>query len=167
MISSPRPKPTPTDTRIPTRACFGAVLAGVLTLSLGAAGCGGSSHTATSAPPAAITKAAFVEQANAICAKSDHVLLAATGKLEHRPTGAQVASLVKGTFVPSIQAQITGIRALGTPAGDQAVLTSMLNLVQADLNRLKSDPALIATNLFGDYANVAHPYGLTDCAPTS
>jgi hypothetical protein len=167
MFSSPRPKPTPTGKRIPTRACLGVVLPGVLALSLGVAGCGGSSHTATSAPPAAITKAAFVQQANAICAKSDQALLAATVKLEHHPTDAEVANVVNGTFVPSIQAQITGIRALGTPAGDQAVLTSMLNLVQADLNRLKSDPALIATNLFGDYANVAHPYGLTDCAPTS
>jgi len=108
-----------------------------------------------------------VAQANAICAKSDHVLLAAAVKLEHHPSGAQVRSVVKRTFVPSIQAQITGIRALGTPAGDRAVLTSMLDLIQADLNRLKSDPALIATNLFADYANVAHPFGLTACAPTS
>lgn len=155
-----------TDKKTPARFP-GAVSAGVVMLSLAAAGCGGSSPSPASAPPAAITKAAFVSQANAICAKSDHVLLAAAVKLEHHPTGAQVESVVRGTFVPSIQAQITGITALGTPAGDQAVLTSMRNLIQADLNRLKSDPALISTNLFGDYANVAHPYGLTACAPTS
>ena len=43
----------------------------------------------------------------------------------------------------------------------------MLRLVQADLNKLKSNPTLVATDIFGDFAKVAHPYGLTACAPTS
>ena len=81
--------------------------------------------------------------------------------------GRQVAAVVKGTFVPMIEAQITGIRALGVPSGDQATVTSMLHLVQADLTKLKSHPALVATNVFGDFAKVAHPYGLTACAPLS
>jgi len=43
----------------------------------------------------------------------------------------------------------------------------MLTLAQADLEKIKADPALIATDVFGDFAKVAHPYGLTACAPTS
>jgi hypothetical protein len=74
---------------------------------------------------------------------------------------------VKGTYVPSIQAQITGIKALGVPAGEQATVTSMLGLAQGDLDKIESNPALVATDVFADFAKVAHPYGLTACAPTS
>ncbi len=135
-------------------------------LGLGVAGCGGTS-SAKSTPATAITKAEFVAKANAICGKADPALSEATAKLASLHTEAQIATIVNGTYVPSIEAQITGIRALGTPTGDQAAVTSMLKLVQADLNRLKSDPPLVATDVFADFAKVAHPYGLTACAPLS
>lgn len=53
------------------------------------------------------------------------------------------------------------------PSGEQAVVTNMLTLAQADLNKIKSHPVLVATDVFADFAKVAHPYGLTACAPTS
>ena len=43
----------------------------------------------------------------------------------------------------------------------------MLKLAQADLAKLKRNPALVATDVFGPFARVAHPYGLVACAPTS
>jgi hypothetical protein len=141
------------------------VIAGMLLIGVGAAGCGGSSSASKTTP--AITKAAFVAKANAICGQADPVLSAAGAKLETRPPKAQIAALVRTTYVPSIQAQITAIRALGVPSGEQAVVTNMLTLAQADLSKIKSNPALVATDVFGDFAKVAHPYGLTACAPTS
>jgi hypothetical protein len=143
------------------------VIAGMLMVGLGVAGCGGSARSTTSTPTTAITKGEFLARANAICGKDDPVLLAAGAKLASHPTETQIAAIVKGTYVPSIEAQITGVRALGAPSGDQATLTSMLNMVQADLNRLKSKPTLITTDVFAGFAKVAHPYGLTACAPTS
>jgi hypothetical protein len=146
----------------------GTVIAGVLMVGLGIAGCGGTaSHNAKPAPAAAITKAEFVAQANAICGKADPALSEAGAKLASLHAETQIAAVVKSTYVPSVEAQITGIRALGTPSGDQATVTSMLHLVQADLNKLKSNPTLVATDVFGDFAKVAHPYGLTACAPLS
>jgi len=146
----------------------GLVIAGVLMAGLGAAGCGsGSSSTTTSTQNTAITKAEFLAQANAICAKADPVLSVAGAKLASHPTGDQVVSIVKGTYLPSIEAQIAGIRALGAPAGEQAKVMSMLKLVEADLSRLRSTPPLVATDVFADFARVAHPYGLTACAPLS
>lgn len=144
----------------------GMAIAGMLLAGVAGAGCGGSSSAASTTTPA-ITKAAFVAKANAICGKPDPLLSAAGAKLETRPANAQIAALVRGTYVPSIQAQITSIRALGVPSGEHAVVTSMLTLAQADLNKIKSDPALVATDAFADFAKVAHPYGLTACAPTS
>jgi hypothetical protein len=122
-------------------------------------GCGSSSKPA-------ITKTAFLKKGNAICAQGNRVTNAAGAKLGQNPTRAQVIAVVKTKFVPSIQGSINSIRALGAPSGDQAKVTSMLNLAQADLNKLKSNPLLIAGNSspFADFAKVAHPYGLTACA---
>ncbi len=49
-------------------------------------------------------------------------------------------------------------------------MTNLLNLAQADLNKVKSNPALLATggtSPFADFAKVAHPYGLKACASSS
>jgi hypothetical protein len=114
-----------------------------------------------------ITRAEFVEKANVICGKGDPVLLAAGVTLASHLTEAQLASLVNSTYVPAIEAQITGVRALGAPAGDQHVVVKMLKLVQTDLNKLENKPTLVRTDVFADFARVAHAYGLTSCAPTS
>ncbi len=172
MIRPFRSEPTlPAKTISGARRPARAMLAGVLIAGLGAAGCGSSgtttSSTASTAAAPAITKAAFVAKANEICAKADPALSEATAKLATHPPAAQVVAVVKSTYVPSVEAQITSIRALGVPSGEQAAVTRMLTLVQADLNKLKSNPALVATNVFGDFAKVAHPYGLTACAPIS
>lgn len=139
----------------------------MLIVGLGVAGCGGTGGATKSAPAATITKAEFVAKANAICGKADPALAEATAKLASLHTEAQLAAVVSGTYVPSIEALIAGIRALGTPSGGEATIASMLKLVEADVNKLKSDPPLAATDVFGDFARVAHPYGLTDCAPLS
>jgi hypothetical protein len=160
--------PTLASKGIPRHGLLGGmVIAGMLMVGLGVAGCGGSASSTKATPAAAITKAEFVAKANAICGKADPVLSEAGAKLASLRTEAQIAAVVKGTYVPSIEAQITGIRALGTPSGGQATITSMLKLVQADLNKLKNNPPLVATDVFADFAKVAHPYGLTACAPLS
>jgi len=167
MIRPVRPEPTLARKVIPGSGQLGGMaIAGLLVVGLGVAGCGGGSAT-KSTSTAAITKAEFVAKANAICGRADPVLSEAQAKLASLHTEAQIAAVVKGTFVPSIEAQITGIRALGVPAGGQATVTSMLTLVQADLTRLESEPTLVATDVFADFARVAHPYGLTACAPLS
>jgi len=51
--------------------------------------------------------------------------------------------------------------------GEQARVVAMLKLVQADLAKLQRDPMLVNTDVFADFAKVAHPYGLTSCAPLS
>jgi hypothetical protein len=142
-------------------------IAGMLMVGLGVTGCGGSGAGAKSTPAATITKAEFVAKANAVCGRADGVLSSAEAKLASLHSEAEIAAVVRDTFVPSIEAQITGIRALGVPSGGQAAVTGMLRLVQADLNTLKSRPMLVATDVFANFAHVAHPYGLTACAPLS
>jgi hypothetical protein len=143
-------------------------IAGLLIASLGAAGCGSSSTTSTKkATVPVITKAELVAKANAICTSGNGPILAAGAKLAGHPSSAQVVAIVQNTYVPSIEAQIRAITALGVPPGEQATITKMLKLAEADLNKLKRNPALVNTDVFGGFARVAHPYGLTACAPTS
>jgi basic membrane lipoprotein Med (substrate-binding protein (PBP1-ABC) superfamily) len=130
------------------------------------AGCGSTSSSSTTA---AITKAAFLAKANAICIQSNKRTNTAGAKLGKNPTQAQIVTTVRTKFVPSIQTSITQIRALGAPTGDQATVTKILNLAQADLNKVKSNPLLLVGSnaAFADFAKIAHPYGLKECAATS
>jgi hypothetical protein len=143
-------------------------IAGLLIAALGAAGCGssGTNSTKTATVPA-ITKTQLVAKANAICTSGNGPILAAGAKLAGHPSPGQVVAIVQNTYVPSIEGQIRAITALGVPPGEQAQITKMLALARADLNKLKRNPALVGTDVFGNFARVAHPYGLTACAPTS
>jgi len=139
-------------------------IAGLLIAGCGSSGSGSTKSTAT---VPAITKAELVAKANAICTSGNGPLIAAAGKLAGNHNRAEVAGIVRSAYVPAIEAQIRAIRALGVPAGEQAIVTRMLKLAQVDLKKLKSNPALVNTDVFGGFAKVAHPYGLTACAPTS
>jgi uncharacterized protein HemX len=171
MPQPPHPERASADQNLsrPSRLAAMAIIA-VLILGFAAAGCGSSSSsskTTSSTATTALTKAQFVARANAICSTGNNQIAAADAKLSKNPTKAQITAVVKTTTAPSIQAQINGIRALGAPSGDKATVTNMLNLAQADLNKVKSNPASLATggaSPFADFAKVAHPYGLTACA---
>jgi hypothetical protein len=136
-------------------------------VGLGVAGCGSTSKSSSrTATTASITKAAFLAKGNAICRANNARTKAVGGSLGNNPTRAQIVRVVETQFVPSIQSAIDGIRALGAPAGDQAKVTGMMDLAQADLNKIKRDPTLIAAGpgTFHNFASEAHAYGLTECA---
>jgi hypothetical protein len=137
-------------------------------LLVGAAGCGSSHKKAPPATPV-LSRTAFLAQANAICRRGNVQTNAAGAKLGNNPTQAQAVKLITSTFIPAIQTQIRAIRALGAPAGDQAKVTKMLDVAQADLNAVKGEPTLLfgKSSAFTPFAKLAHPYGLTQCAPTS
>jgi len=167
MPTQSQPEPTPTSERPRSRRRLrGVASAAMLIAAVGGAGCGSSSSSTKSTPPA-ITKAEFVTKANEICGSADPLLSAGAAKLATLHSEAQIATVVRSMYVPSIESQISRIRTLGSPPGDQATVASMLKLVLADLDRLKGNPMLVNTDAFADFAKVAHPYGLTACAPTS
>jgi hypothetical protein len=146
-------------------------IAAVCSIGLLVAGCG-SSKSSTASTPAkpALTKATFLAQANAICEEGNQKLAAAQQVLEKTvgakaPNEAQITAYATAVFIPSIQGQIEKIRALGAPAGEEATLTHMLGVAQADLNQVKSKPSvLVSGRPFASFAKLAHPYGLTACA---
>jgi hypothetical protein len=146
----------------------GMATAGLLMVALIAAGCGSSSNGDSTTSMASGTKAAFVAKANAICVKGTTQTEKAGQALGNNPTEQEAAVAVPAKFVPAVQAQIDELKALSVPPGEQATVTDMLDLAQADLNKVKSDPKLaFETKTFADFATIAHAYGLKSCAPRS
>jgi hypothetical protein len=149
-----------------------ALLTGTLTITLGAAGCGSSgtkSNTTPAIPATGITKVDFLKRANAICVKGNAESKAAAAKLGANPSEGQIVTFVRSTEVPAVQAQITAIRALGAPPGDGAKIAEMLKLAEHAVKEVKIQPTVISSgvDVFSGFASVAHPYGLTSCAPKS
>jgi hypothetical protein len=155
----------------PPRKVTGAVaLVATLVLGLVVGGCGSSSKSSTtkSATTAALSKPQFLAQGNAICARGNQRFGAADKALGNEPSKAQITAFVTTTFAPDIQTQIDGLRALGARSSDQATVANMLDVAQTDLNKIKSNPALLAGGAgFAEFARLAHPYGLTACAAGS
>jgi hypothetical protein len=159
-----------TDTPLPHKPTGVVVLVATLALGLVVGGCGSSSKSSTSktATTAALSKPQFLAQGNAICARGNQGFAAADKALGNQPSRAQITTFVTTTFAPDIQTQIDGLRALAAPSSDHATVANMLDVAQTDLNKIKSDPALLASGAgFAEFAHLAHPYGLTACAAGS
>jgi hypothetical protein len=164
---------TATRTRRRRGSAATAAAAVLVLCACAANGCGSSSSASSSttaaAPASAISKSAFVAKANAICVKGNAQSKAAQAKLGGNPTEEQIVAFVRRVEVPAVQAQINAIRALGAPAGDQATVKKMLDSAQAAVNKVRIVPTILTTgeDVFASFAQIAHPYGLTSCAPTS
>jgi hypothetical protein len=144
------------------------IAVGATLIAAVAAGCGSSGSNSTST--AALSKASYVVKANAICKAGQLKQNAAQQALGKNPSQAQLTAFATSTVIPNIQTQIDQVKALGAPSGDEATVSNFLGLAQADLNKLKSDPTILfasKSDPFADFAKVAHPYGLTACAPNS
>lgn len=158
----------PARDRLRPRRLAGA-MALALTLSAGlvAAGCGSSSSSSSTATKPALTKAAFLAQGNAICTDGNKKLEVFEKRLQGGPTQAELKTFVTGPFASEVQRQINAVRALGAPSGDQATVTHMLDLAQADLDRVKANTKLLESRTaspFHDFSTLAHAYGLTACS---
>jgi hypothetical protein len=138
----------------------------VLVAALLAAGCSSGGNPRQPA----ITKASFIAQANAICDAGTRDMQAARKAVEKvllsgGASEAAIVSFVTRSFIPSVQDQLDKLRALAVPPVERATVAHLLALAQADLDRVKRKPAIVAGgHPFSNFALRAHPYGLTACA---
>ncbi len=151
----------------------GALAAGAA-LVLAAAGCGGAGKSTTSSASSAVstvraapTKTEYVAKANAICNATNGPLAATALKLASHPSPVEAGHIIAGSFIPQIKSQLSQIQAVGIPAGGQATIATMDRLLADDIARIEKDPALAGPAVFHNFAQVAHGYGLTSCAPLS
>jgi hypothetical protein len=135
-----------------------------------AAGCGSSdssTSSSSSSTTAALSKAEFIKQADAICTKGNQAINAAQKKAfgPGKPSKSQVEQFVNDALIPSIQTQISGVKALPAPAGDEATVTKMLDDSQAALDKAKQDPSALLSGggPFAQANQELKAYGLKVC----
>ena len=139
------------------------------------AGCG-SSNSSSTETTAAISKAEFVKQGNAVCVKGEkaqeteiNAYVKKHGLENQEPTKAQQTEIVETVLAPNIQSQIDGVKALGAPSGEQQQVDSALELSQQTLEKIEANPELAfgKNNAFAAAGKQLHALGLKECAPNS
>ncbi len=132
-----------------------------------AAGCGDDDKK-----PAALSKRAYVKQANAICGASSKKLDADVGRrlAGGEPTPAQLKTVVDDIVLPSIRQELKQLRALPAPTGDEETVEAIYDASDAALSKVKADPSTVvdesANGPFADANQKATAYGLTVCGAT-
>jgi hypothetical protein len=150
----------------------GLAFAAILSMCLVAAGCGSSNNNNSSTSTAALTKAEFLKKGNAICKKGNQAINKAAQQTfgprnGPKPSQSQVNDFATKTLIPNIQEQITAIKALPPPSGDEAKVTKITDDAQAALDKAKQDPSLLTGNGPDPFKQVnveTKAYGLTACA---
>lgn len=145
-----------------------ALLAAVAALALIAAGCGDSGDDTT----AALTKAQFLKQGNAICTAGNEEINSEFEKFaeennlseDKEPTEAQFEEAAEEFLLPSISRQIDEVRALGAPEGEEEAVSTFLENAEAEVEAIEDDPSLLSEDSFVDVNKEARALGLTACA---
>jgi hypothetical protein len=154
-----------------------ALLAALAAISMIVAGCGGSDDSTDStagSDSSALTKAEFLKQGNAICAKGEKELNEEFEKFAEEenlsenkpPTEAQLTKASEEFFLPIIKEQVEGIRELSPPAGEEQQVDKLLTAAEEGIEKAEEDPASLANEKedpFAEANEMANKYGLTKC----
>jgi hypothetical protein len=137
------------------------VITGILLL----ASCGSSDSSSNSGTP--ISKAAFIEKANALCATTDAKLTDSQAALGAAATQEQVTIWLTDVLVPELGDLVNKIRDLGFPTADEALLGGLLDDAEKVIADIAKDPAAILALEESPFTAVNagyQDYGLTVCA---
>jgi hypothetical protein len=150
-----------------------ALLAFAATVAL-LAGCGGGSgDDSTSSGTEAMTKAAFIKRADAICAKTDKTQEAALEDFfdqrpNAKPTQALNEKVVVVVGLPAVQTEAEEIAALPVPEGDEDEIQAIVDGVEEAVEKGEADPSsLVGKGTSGPFEAVgklAGEYGFKACA---
>ena len=146
----------------------GLAVAAVLSVGLVLAACGSSNDNSTSTT-AALSKSELLKRGNAICKKGNQEINKAAKQIfapHKEPSQADKTKFATETLIPSVQAQINGIEALGPPKGDEATVKKITDSAQAALDKGKKDPTVVVSDKTDPVAQankLTKAYGLTVC----
>jgi hypothetical protein len=149
---------------------FIALLAALAAISMIAAGCGGGSDSTDST--SSLTKAEFVKQGNAICAKGNKEIQEGFEEFEKehgsqkQPTKAELSEAVETIVLPAVRQQVEGVKALPAPSGEEAEVEAITDAAEEALEQGEEDPASLTTEKADPFAKaneLANEYGLTKC----
>ena len=128
-------------------------------------GCGGDEEDAPS-------KAEYIERGDAICKKASQAgerkteaFFADLGPNEE-PSERQLAGFVDEVVKPNLEGQVSDLRALPAPEGDEKRLENIYADVDAALVRIEDDPKLLFAQKdpLGEANSAAGDYGFKECS---
>ena len=149
----------------------------VLVAALIASGCGGGDDgNTTTATTGALSKDEFIKQADQICSDGDAATQAefqrAFPNQQSPPTGDQLAQVAK-IAGQGVKDEITKIRALGVPAGDEGAVKTFLDAADSGADQIVAHPEQLQSS--GQEPNPdiakadqeARAYGLQVCGQSN
>jgi hypothetical protein len=153
-----------------SKGAMGVVVGAVLiAAALVVAGCGGGSSTGSD-NGAALTKAQFVKQANAVCKKGQQEREAGVNELaEEVKPGADPGELPKKGLVEAIigplHNMVENLAALPAPEGDEEQVEEIVEAYRKPVEEIEEDENVAFNGaLFEEASEKALKYGLEDCA---
>jgi hypothetical protein len=146
-------------------------LAAFAAIAMIAAGCGGGGDSTTDS--SSLTKAEFLKQGNAICAKGNKEIQDGFEEFEEenglqkkQPTEEQLTEAIETIVLPSVSGQVEGIEALGAPSGDEAKVEAITDAVTEAVEEGEEDPASLTSEKadpFAEANELSNEYGLVKC----
>ncbi len=130
-----------------------------------AAGCGGDE----SEP---LSKAEYIKQGDAICKKSgDKIDMEAEEEFadlgaDEEPSEEQLTTFVEDIAKPNLETQLSDLRDLGVPEGDEEELDDIYEGVETALAKVENDPGIIleeGNDPFEEPNDAARAYGFKEC----
>jgi hypothetical protein len=110
-----------------------------------------------------LTKAEYLEQGNAICAKYNKQLDQLFPQIPGAPGSASFDSFTEQQIIPILETQIESVEALPAPEGDEEEVDAIFTAANEGLETVKDDPSALAGDAFNEANQLANEYGLTEC----
>jgi len=129
-----------------------------------AAGCGSSDDSSDSDEPAP-TKAAYVTEADAICAADSEKITNLSANLPTDLNDPVVTDAITNEILPIYREQLTKLRELTPPEGEEETTAAIYDALETGLDQVEEDPqALGERKTFADANEKASAFGLVDCS---
>jgi hypothetical protein len=146
---------------------FAALLAIAVLAGCGSSGSGGSSDSST----AELSKAEFIKQGDAICAKTDKVQETELQEFQKKDPEGKLTQAVREEMVsdaglPPIQDEVEELAALQGPSADSDEIEAIVGGIEEALKEAEADPSLLlkgGSGPFTEPGKLAATYGFKEC----
>jgi hypothetical protein len=152
-----------------------ALLAIAVLTAIAAAGCGGSDEVTSSnfpfSPPS-LSKAEFIEQANAACERERAIMMKKKLDFERlkaeRPPEPGSSDVAHFVYLPAMEAQVWRMEELGVPRGEAKRIDELLSAARFAIDAaavIRKLPSIAAAEQYFDESDKLYrAYGLDSCA---
>ena len=147
------------------------LLAAVMAFAAIAAGCGSSDDDSTEI--VVLTKAEFVEQGDAICAKGskqiedDADAFAEENDVDtSNPSKGDQEGVIETVVAPSLQTQADELSELGAPDGEEDKVEAMISALESAAQELEDEPGVLLeedADPLGEANKLANEFGFEEC----